>query len=116
VTIPKLGKEDDMKVKSYRVILLLNYEGNIVEKVVLTMLQDYSERKGICHLGQSRWSKNWLAVDVVGDLIVKTQEVWSRKIILSTLCMDLEVAFQSMAKKYLVSKIRAIKINECLLR
>jgi hypothetical protein len=54
VIIPKLGKEDDMKVKSYRVILLLNYEGNIVEKVVPTMLLDYSERKGIYHLGQSR--------------------------------------------------------------
>jgi hypothetical protein len=47
---------------------------------------------------------------------VKTQEVWSRKIILSILCMDLEVAFQSMVKKCLVSKIRAMKINECLLR
>jgi hypothetical protein len=47
---------------------------------------------------------------------VKTQEVWSRKIILSTLYMDLEVVFQSIAKKCLVSKIRAMKINECLLR
>jgi hypothetical protein len=49
VTIPKLGKDDYSKVKSYRVICLLNCLGEVVEKVVAIMLTDHCEWHGTFH-------------------------------------------------------------------
>jgi hypothetical protein len=43
VTILKPGKDDDSKVKSYRVISLLNCLGKVIKKVVAIMLTDHCE-------------------------------------------------------------------------
>jgi hypothetical protein len=63
VTIPKLGKDDYSKVKSYRVISLLNCLGEVVEKVVAIMLTDHCEWHGTFYPRQYGCSRNRSAVD-----------------------------------------------------
>jgi hypothetical protein len=99
VTIPKPGKDDYTKAKSYRMISLLNCLGKVVEKVVATMLADHCERKGTFHPGQYGSRRNRSAVDAVGVLMSKAQEAWSRKKVAGALCMDVEAAFPSVAKE-----------------
>jgi hypothetical protein len=72
VTIPKPGKDDYSKVKSYRVISLLNCLGKVVKKVVAIMLTDHCKWHRTFHLGQYGCRRNRSAVDAIGVLMVKT--------------------------------------------
>jgi hypothetical protein len=116
VTIPKPGKDDYSKVKSYRVISLLNCLSKVVEKVVAMMLIDHREWYGTFHPGQYGCRRSLSAVDTVGVLMAKAQEVWSRKQVSGALCMDVEAAFPSVAKDCLAHKMRTMKIDECLVK
>jgi hypothetical protein len=116
VTIPKPGKDDYTRAKSYRVISLLNCLGKVVEKVVATMISDHCEREGTFHPGQYGSRKQRSAVDAVGVLMASVQESWSRGRVCGALCMDVEAAFPSVAKECLAKKMRAMRIDECLVR
>ena len=76
VTIPKPGKDDYSKAKSYRVISLLNCLGKVVEKVVATMISEHCEREGTLHPGQYGSRKRRSAVDAVGVLMTEVQQAW----------------------------------------
>jgi hypothetical protein len=52
VVIPKPGKDDYSKAKSYRTISLLNVMGKILEKVVADCLNDHMEKRGGFHPGR----------------------------------------------------------------
>jgi hypothetical protein len=114
ITIPKPGKDDYSKVKSYRVISLLNCLEKVVEKVVAMMLSDHCKRKGTFHPGQYGSRRHRAAVDAVGVLMATAQEAWSRKKVVGALCMDVEAAFPSVSKECLARKMRVMKVDECL--
>jgi hypothetical protein len=55
-------------------------------------------------------------VDAVGVLMTTVQEAWSRGRVDGALCMDVEAAFPSVVKDCLAKKMRAMDIDECLVR
>jgi len=93
VTIPKPGKDDYSKAKSYRVISLLNCLGKVVEKVVATMMSEHCEREGTLHTGQYGSRKRRSAVDAVGVLMTEVQQAWGEGKVAASLCMDVAAAW-----------------------
>lgn len=115
VTIPNPGKDDYTKVKSYRVISVLNCLGKVVERVVATILSDHCEWHGTFHPGQYGSRRQRSAIDAVGVLMTKAQEAWSWKKVVGALCMDVDAAFLSVARECLAKKMRAMKCLSSLI-
>ena len=116
VAIPKPGKDDYSMAKAYRVISLLNCLGKIVEKVVAMLVSVHCETLGGFHPGQYGCRSQRSAVDAVGVVIAQTQEAWRRGCIVGALLMNVAAAFPSVARGYLLRKMRDRQIDECLVR
>lgn len=69
ILLEKGGKRDLTLVKSYRVIILLNCMGKVLEKVVAEQLSCFSEIFLKLHQGQMGARKERCAIDAVASLI-----------------------------------------------
>jgi ribonuclease HI len=116
VVIPKPDKTDYSLARSYRVISLLNCLGKLVEKVAANLISSYLEKNGLLHQGQFGCRRGRSAVDAVGILIAKVQEAWSQGKIAAALMMDVKAAFPSVSKDCLCRKMRAMQVDENLVR
>jgi hypothetical protein len=106
VVIPKPGKDNYGLAKSYRVISLLNCLGKVVENVVAVLVSNHCEREETLHPGQYGCRKRRSAVDAVGVLMAKVQEVWKEGRVAGALMMDVAAAFPSVARECLLRKMR----------
>ena len=70
VPIPKQGKKDYTKAKSYRTISLFNTMGKIAEKVASEVLTDHLEQGGYLSEGQFGRKRKCGGVDAVARLLV----------------------------------------------
>jgi len=98
VGIPKPNKPDCGVAKAYRVITLLNCLGKVVEKVAASTTADKWERRRLLHDGQCGCRKRRSAIDAVGKLMKRVEEVWGRGNTAAVMLMDVKGAFPHVAK------------------
>jgi hypothetical protein len=106
VVIPKPGKDDYSKAKSFRTISLLKVMGNIQERVVADFLSEHMERRGGFHPGQFGGRKSRGAPDAVARMVVHVQRLWKRGAMAGLLCMDIKGAFPTANATVLQSVLR----------
>ena len=97
-------------------ISLLNCLGKMVEEVAASLISSHCERVGGFHPGQYGCRTKRSATDAVGVAIAQVQEAWKRGLVVGALLMDVAVAFPSVARGCLLSKMREAVVDECLVR
>jgi len=105
VVIPKPNKPDYGVAKAYRVITLLNCLGKVVEKVTANAIAEECERRRLLHDGQFGCRKRRSAIDAVGRLMKRVEEVWGRGNTTAVLLMDVKGAFPHVAKGNLIKRM-----------
>jgi len=116
VVILKLNKPDYGVAKAYRVIALLNCLGKVVEKVAANAIADECERRQLLHDGQFGCRKRRSAIDAVGRLIKRVEEVWGRGNPVAVLLMDVKGAFPHVAKGNLIKRMEEMGFEADLVR
>jgi len=116
VVIPKPNKPDYGVAKAYRVIMLLNCLGKVVEKVAANAIAEECERRMLLHNGQFGCRKRRSVIDAVGRLMKKVEEAWGRGKIVAVLLMDVEGAFPHVAKGNLIKRMEEMGFEADLVR
>jgi len=116
VVIPKPNKPDYGVAKAYRVITLLNCLGKVVEKVAANAIADQCERRQLLHDGQFGCRKRRSAIDAVGRLMKRVEEVWGRGNTAAVLLMDVKGAFPHVAKGNLIKRMEEMGFEADLVR
>jgi len=116
VVIPKPNKRDYGVAKAYRVIMLLNCLGKVVEKVPADAIAEECERRRLLHDGQYRCRKRRSAIDAVGRLMKRVEEAWGRGNTAAVLLMDVKGAFPHVAKGNLVKRMEEMGFEADLVR
>ena len=93
MVILKPNKPDYGVAKAYRVITLLNCQGKLVKKVAANAIAEQCERRQLLHDGQFGCIKRRSAIDAVGRLMKRVEEVWGRGNTAAVLLMDVKGAF-----------------------
>lgn len=106
VVIPKPGKDDYSKAKSFRTISLLNVMGKVLERVVADFLNDHMESRGGFHPGQFGGRRRLGAPDAVARMVMHVQRVWKRGQMAGLLCMDIKGAFPTTNAAVLQSVLK----------
>jgi len=65
--------------KAYRVIILLNCLGKVVEKVAANTIAEECECKRLLHNEQFGCRKRRLAIHAVGRLMMTVEELWKKR-------------------------------------
>jgi len=102
--------------KSYRVIMLLNCLGKVVEKVAANAIAEECERRRLLHDRQFGCRKRRSAIDAVGRLMKKVEEAWRRGNTAAVLLMDVKGAFPHVAKGNLIKRIEEMGFEADLVR
>ncbi len=76
ILLEKNNKRDKSRVKSYRVISLLNCMGKLVEKVVAEQLSQFCESHQKLYVGQIGARKGRCAVDAVAIMVNSIHKAW----------------------------------------
>ena len=108
VVIPKPGKPNYSKVRTYRVISLLDVISKLLEWTAAHLIADHLEWKRGLHEGQYSCRKRQLCVDAVAILINRTQKAWNEKKVAGTLFMDVKSAFNNVSKIHLEKRMEAL--------
>jgi len=116
VVKPKLNKPDYGVAKAYRVIMLLNCLGKVVEKVAVNAIAEQCERRQLLHNGQFECRKRRSAIDAVGRLMKRVEEAWKRGNIAAVLLMDVKGAFPHVAKGNLIKRMEEMGFEADLVR
>jgi hypothetical protein len=116
VVIPKPNKPDYGVTKAYRVITLLNCLGKVVEKVAANAIAEQCEHRGLHQDGQCGCRKRRSAIDAVGRLMKRVEEVWAWGNTAAVLLMDVKGAFPHVAKGNLISKMEEMGFEADLVR
>jgi len=116
VVIPKPNKPDYGVAKAYRVITLLNCLGKVVEKVAANAIAEECERRRLLHDGQFGCRKRRSAIDAVGRLMKRVEEVWGRGNTAAVLLMDVKGAFPHVAKGNLIKRMEEMGFEADLVR
>jgi len=116
VVIPKPNKPDYGVAKAYRVITLLNCLGKVVEKVAANAVAEECERRRLLHNGQFGCRKRRSAIDAVGRLMKRVEEVWGRGNTAAVLLMDVKGAFPHVAKGNLIKRMEEMGFEADLVR
>jgi hypothetical protein len=98
VVIPKPNKPDYGIAKAYRVIMLLNCLGKVLEKVAANPIAGECEHKRLLHDGQFGCRKRRSAIAAVGSLINRVEQAWKWGNSVAVLLMDVKGAFPHVAK------------------
>jgi len=97
VVILKLNMPDYGVTKVYRVIMLLNCLGKVVEKVAADAIAEECERRWLLHVGQFGCRKRSSAIDVVGRLMKRVEDV-------PTGVLPLKYLYLIVPRRYFLSK------------
>jgi hypothetical protein len=88
-----------MMLKVYRTILLLNYLGTVVGKVVANLLSEAVERQALLNDGQSCSRKRRSAIDLAAIMIDRAHKAWLYRTVVGTHLIDITAAFPSVATR-----------------
>jgi len=116
VVIPKRGKPDYSKVRSYRVISLLDVISKLLERMAAHLIVDHLERKRGLHEGQFRCRKRQSCVDAVAILMNCTQKAWSERKVTGALFVDVKSAFNNVNKALLGKRMEELGLEADLIR
>ena len=116
VGIPKANKPDSGVAMAYRVISLLNCLGNVVEKVAAITIAEECEQRRLLHNGQLGCRKRRSAIDAVGRLMKRVEDVWGRGNTAAVLLMDVKGAFPHVAKGNLRKRMEGMGFEADLVR
>jgi len=116
VVIPKSNKPDYGVAKAYRVIMLLNWLGKVVEKVAANAIAEECERRRLLHDGLFGCRKRMSTIDAVGRLIKRVEEAWGRGNTTAVLLMDVKGAFPHMAKGNSIKRMEEMGFEADLVR
>jgi len=116
VVILKPNKPDYGVAKAYRVIMLLNCLGKVVEKVAGNAIAEQCERRQLLHDGQFGCRKRRSAIDAVGRLMKRVEEAWGRGNTAAVLLMDVKGAFPHVAKGNLIKRMEEMGFEADLVR
>ena len=112
VIIKKAGKSDYSAPKAYRPILLLNCIGKISEKIMATRLAHMAEKYNLQDHLQIGGRPRRSAVDAAMYLATLIDEGNKKGITLSTLCIDVEGAFDNVFKERLLHTMKSMKLDQ----
>nr|VWO98329.1 Phosducin domain-containing protein [Ganoderma boninense] len=103
VVIPKPGKDDYTKIKSYRPIVLLSTIAKWMEKVINERIQYDAHKYGIMHPCQfgSAWQRS--TVDAVTYVTNHIQQAWRKKLVTTMVGFDVAQFFPSINHDLLIA-------------
>jgi hypothetical protein len=116
VVIPKPNNPDYGVAKAYRVITLLNCLGKVVKKVAANAIAEEYARRQLHHDGQFGCKKTRSAIDAIGRLMKRVEEVWRRGNTAAVLLMDVKGAFPHVAKGNLIKRMEEMRLEADLVR
>jgi hypothetical protein len=116
VVIRKPGKDDYMKLKAYRPILLRGSKGNVVEKVGAELISNQAKKRGLPRDGQFRSRNGQPAINAAAIMVDRSDADWTNGHRTGVLLMDIETAFPSMANGRLVNLMTVREIDRVLVR
>src|SRR5205085_1924059 len=116
VIIKKAGKPDYGIPKAYRPISLLKCLGKIAEKIMATHLAYMAEKYHLLHKLQIGGNPKRLEVDAVMYLMTVIEEANKGHQTTSTLCIDVEGAFDNVHKECLLQTMRKMKLDQNTVR
>ena len=111
VVICKPGKDDYTQLKANRSISLLSCMGKVVEKAVAELLSDVAKRRGRLSDGQFGSSRGRSAIDAAAIMVDRAHAAWRDGHIAGVLPLDIEAAFQSVAKGRLVNLMKVRQMD-----
>ena len=103
VVIPKPGKDDYTKIKSYRPIILLSTIAKWMEKIINEWIQYNAHKYGILHPCQfgSTWQRS--TVDAVTYVTNHIQQGWHKKLVTTMIGSDVAQFFPSINHDLLIT-------------
>lgn len=105
-----------MMVRSYWVISLLNFLGEVCEKVVVDLLAKWYKINHVLHECQMRLRRRQSAIDAVAMVISWEQEAWTEGRLVGMSLMDVKVAFNYVSRSCLLLTIETMAIESDLMR
>lgn len=98
VVVKKLGKLDYLKLKAYRVILLINCISKEIEKIVMVRITSRLEETTKLHKKQIgfRWKRSIMYVLV--EIIHRIKKAWKENKYILLLIIDIKVACAHVSK------------------
>jgi hypothetical protein len=116
IVITKPNKSDYSQVQAYRVIMLLDAVGKLVERTAAHLLADYLERGAHLHEGQYGCRKRRATVDVVAILMNHTKQTWKRKRVAGALLMDVKAPINNVSRQLLIRRMEKLGVEEDLIQ
>jgi hypothetical protein len=107
----KPGKDDYTKRMAYRHIFLLSWMGNLFEMVVVELLSEAADSRGLPHNWQFGSRKRWAALDTMAIMVDRAHAAWTTGHMIGVLLMGIWVAFPSVAKGKLVNGMKVTLID-----
>jgi hypothetical protein len=104
------GKEEYMRLTSYRTISLLRCIGKVVEKLVAELLSYEAEKRVLVSDGQFGSSTKRTAIDGAAIMVERACAASKEDNITGVLLMDIKAALPSVGRGRLIHALKAKKI------
>ncbi|KAJ3499512.1 hypothetical protein NLG97_g286 [Lecanicillium saksenae] len=106
VMIPKPGRRDLSKTKSWRPISLLSCLGKRLERLIARRLAWAAIHYGVLHTQQAGALPKRSAVDLVAALVHDIEETFAQGLVATLVTMDVEGAFDTVMRNRLILRLR----------
>jgi len=109
--IVKPGKEDDTRLKSYRMISLLSFIGKSIEKVVAEQQSNKAEKRAPLSDGPFGSRNKRSAINAAAIMVDRSHSAWNEENIAGVLVMDIKAVFPSVVRGRLIQAMKATRID-----